>query len=251
MRHPSAGGAFGRTFGSTNATAHATASALTPVDAGLCVCRNLTHVVVLFDDLVGQCPHWVERGSGLRVRDGRRSGVTTCEQETHRRPARSGRTRGHHRDRRRSRSGRSRTSADAHVRTARAACLREGPTTGHAACFAKVLVNKKGAVPMATSPLAIGAVAGPTPRRLQPERPSGAGRTVAIVDAYGYPNLERDLGIYRQLLRHPGLHPGERMPEDHRPERRLPACRGPTWAGHRSRRSTWMPCPPPAPTARS
>jgi subtilase family serine protease len=27
---------------------------------------------------------------------------------------------------------------------------------------------------------------------------SAAGRTVAIVDAYGYPNLERDLGIYRQ-----------------------------------------------------
>ena len=71
-------------------------------------------------------------------------------------------------------------------------------TTGHAACFAKVLVNKKGAIPMATSPLASAL----TPAQLRAaynlNGSSGAGRTVAIVDAYGYPNLERDLGIYRQ-----------------------------------------------------
>ena len=37
----------------------------------------------------------------------------------------------------------------------------------------------------------------PAARRLQPHRRQSGGRTVAIVDAYGYPNLERDLGIYR------------------------------------------------------
>ena len=71
------------------------------------------------------------------------------------------------------------------------------PTAGHAACFAKVLVNKKGAIPMATSPLSTAL----SPTQLQAayglNGTSGAGRTVAIVDAYGYPNLERDLTIYR------------------------------------------------------
>ena len=71
------------------------------------------------------------------------------------------------------------------------------PQAGHATCFAKVLVNGKGAIPNATSPL---------PSALSPAQlrsaynlngASGAGRTVAIVDAYGYPNLERDLTIYR------------------------------------------------------
>ena len=71
-------------------------------------------------------------------------------------------------------------------------------TTGHAACFAKVLVNKKGAIPMATSPLASAL----TPAQLRAAYNlaglASGGDTVAIVDAYGYPNLERDLGIYRQ-----------------------------------------------------
>jgi len=68
---------------------------------------------------------------------------------------------------------------------------------GHATCFAKVLVNGKGAVPNATAPLASAL----TPAQLRAayglDAASGGGRTVAIVDAYGYPNLERDLGIYR------------------------------------------------------
>jgi subtilase family serine protease len=70
------------------------------------------------------------------------------------------------------------------------------PSLGHAACFAKVLVNKKGAIPMATSPLASAL----TPAQLTSAYrlpAGGSGRTVAIVDAYGYPNLERDLSIYR------------------------------------------------------
>ena len=71
-------------------------------------------------------------------------------------------------------------------------------TTGHAACFAKVLVNKKGAIPMATSPLASALSPAQLRAAYNLNGTSGAGRTVAIVDAYGYPNLERDLGIYRQ-----------------------------------------------------
>jgi subtilase family serine protease len=70
-------------------------------------------------------------------------------------------------------------------------------TAGHATCFAKVLVNKKGAVPMATSPLATALSPAQLRAAYTLNGTSGAGRTVAIVDAYGYPNLERDLGIYR------------------------------------------------------
>jgi subtilase family serine protease len=68
---------------------------------------------------------------------------------------------------------------------------------GHAACFSKVLVNKSGAIPNATAPLASAL----TPAQLRAayglNAATGGGRTVAIVDAYGYPNLARDLGIYR------------------------------------------------------
>jgi subtilase family serine protease len=71
------------------------------------------------------------------------------------------------------------------------------PTAGHAACLSKVLVNSKGAIPMATAPLAT--ALSPIQLKSAYNLPAtgGAGRTVAIVDAYGYPNLERDLGIYR------------------------------------------------------
>jgi subtilase family serine protease len=71
------------------------------------------------------------------------------------------------------------------------------PAAGHATCFAKGLVNRKGAVPQASSPLAT--ALSPTQLRsaYNLTGTNGAGRTVAIVDAYGYPNLERDLTIYR------------------------------------------------------
>ena len=66
-----------------------------------------------------------------------------------------------------------------------------------AACLAKVIVDSKGAVPASTSP-APGAL---DPSELQSAYTLGGlksgGRTVAIVDAYGYPNLERDLNVYR------------------------------------------------------
>ena len=71
------------------------------------------------------------------------------------------------------------------------------PAAGHATCYARVLVNRKGAIPMATAPLASAL----SPIQLRSaynlNGTSGGGRTVAIVDAYGYTNLQRDLGIYR------------------------------------------------------
>ena len=70
-------------------------------------------------------------------------------------------------------------------------------TAGHAACFAKVLVNKAGAVPNATAPLSTALSPAQVRAAYSLDGTSGAGRTVAIVDAYGYPNLERDLSIYR------------------------------------------------------
>jgi subtilase family serine protease len=57
-----------------------------------------------------------------------------------------------------------------------------------ATCMAVKLVNDKGVAPASTAPPATG---------LTPTGLSAGGRTVAIVDAYGYPNLERDLGVYR------------------------------------------------------
>ncbi len=71
-------------------------------------------------------------------------------------------------------------------------------TTPHtAACSALKLVNDKGVVPAATTPPSTGL----TPTGLRDAYKlnglSASGRTVAIVDAYGYPNLERDLGVYR------------------------------------------------------
>jgi subtilase family serine protease len=73
------------------------------------------------------------------------------------------------------------------------------PAAGHAACLSKVLVNSRGAIPMATAPLSTAL----SPTQLKAayglNGTSGAGRTVAIVDAYGYPNLERDLTIYRNF----------------------------------------------------
>jgi subtilase family serine protease len=75
------------------------------------------------------------------------------------------------------------------------ACTRS-PAAGHATCFAKGLVNGKGVIPSAASPLTTALA----PAQLQAAYglagASGHG-TVAIVDAFGYPNLERDLSTYR------------------------------------------------------
>jgi subtilase family serine protease len=69
--------------------------------------------------------------------------------------------------------------------------------SGHATCFAKVLVNSSRVVPNSASPPP-GAL---TPSHLQDAyKLTGLlsnGRTVAIVDAFGYPKLARDLKTYR------------------------------------------------------
>ncbi len=78
-------------------------------------------------------------------------------------------------------------------------------TSGHAGCLAQKWVSPTGAAldPFASLPDAVNprAVSGRTPSDIQSAYRltglSAGGRTVAIVDAYGYPNAERDLGIYR------------------------------------------------------
>jgi subtilase family serine protease len=78
----------------------------------------------------------------------------------------------------------------AHVCTAVAA-------KGEATCHALKMVDAKGVSPASATPPS----GGLTPAQLKDAYKiagaSGGGRTVAIVDAYGYTNLERDLGIYR------------------------------------------------------
>jgi subtilase family serine protease len=68
---------------------------------------------------------------------------------------------------------------------------------GEASCHALKMVDAKGVSPAATNPPSTGL----TPQQLQDAYKltglQSGGRTVAIVDAYGYPNLERDLGVYR------------------------------------------------------
>jgi len=71
-----------------------------------------------------------------------------------------------------------------------------------AACHALKLVDPDGrAVNPAGQPVTPNAISGKTPTDIQSAYKvtglSAGGRTVAIVDAYGYPNAERDLGVYR------------------------------------------------------
>lgn len=67
-------------------------------------------------------------------------------------------------------------------------------------CSAEVLVDAHGVVPASTTP-ASGAL---TPAQLKSayhlDGTSSGGRTVAVVDAYGYPNLARDLATYRSYF---------------------------------------------------
>ena len=71
-----------------------------------------------------------------------------------------------------------------------------------AACSALKLVDSAGrAVNPAGRPVTPQAISGKTPADIQGAYKvtglSAGGRTVAIVDAYGYPNAERDLAVYR------------------------------------------------------
>ena len=69
-----------------------------------------------------------------------------------------------------------------------------------ASCQAKVLVNARGMVPASTTPSS----SARTPAQLKDAYKltgtSSGGRTVAIVDAYGYPNLAADLSTYRSYF---------------------------------------------------
>jgi len=69
---------------------------------------------------------------------------------------------------------------------------------GEATCHSWKMVNDRGVTPASASPPA----GGLTPAQIRAAyglgSSSSGGKTVAIVDAYGYTNLERDLGVYRQ-----------------------------------------------------
>ncbi|MCW2755285.1 MAG: peptidase [Marmoricola sp.] len=71
---------------------------------------------------------------------------------------------------------------------------------GQAACDAEILVDAHGVAPATSTP----ASSALTPAQLENAyKLTGllsGGRTVAIVDAYGYPNLERDLGVFRSTF---------------------------------------------------
>jgi subtilase family serine protease len=70
------------------------------------------------------------------------------------------------------------------------------PVRGHATCFAQRLVRNAGSTSLAPVPNVA-----QTPTNIQSAYKltglSASGRTVAIVDAFGYPNAARDLAIYR------------------------------------------------------
>jgi subtilase family serine protease len=69
-----------------------------------------------------------------------------------------------------------------------------------ATCHAWKMVNAKGVSPALTAPPATGIDPTELRNAYKLTGLSSGGRTVAIVDAYGYPNLERDLGVYRSAF---------------------------------------------------
>lgn len=68
---------------------------------------------------------------------------------------------------------------------------------GQASCHAEVLVDGKGVAPAASTPPSSGLDPTELKSAYKLAGLSSGGRTVAIVDAYGYTYLERDLGVYR------------------------------------------------------
>jgi subtilase family serine protease len=84
-------------------------------------------------------------------------------------------------------------------RTYNAAVCARGNPAGTARCFAHVVTDARGNIqngkPNATQPPA---GYGPTDLKAAYAIPTGSGApTIAIVDAYGYANAEKDLGVYR------------------------------------------------------
>ncbi len=68
---------------------------------------------------------------------------------------------------------------------------------GEASCSAVKLVDSTGVAPKSAAPPSTGLTPAGLRDAYKLAGASAAGRTVAIVDAYGYPNLERDLAVYR------------------------------------------------------
>ncbi len=91
------------------------------------------------------------------------------------------------------------TAAGASGLHAKRVCAASSSATV-ASCLSKVLVNSQGVVPHSTTP----ATGARTPAQLKDAYKltgtSSGGRTVAIVDAYGYPNLAADLATYRSYF---------------------------------------------------
>jgi subtilase family serine protease len=87
------------------------------------------------------------------------------------------------------------TAAPTHKLHAKRTCATA--TVATAACFAKVMVNSAGAVPHSTTPPAGARKPADLVSAYKLAGTNASGRTVAIVDAYGYPNLARDLGVFR------------------------------------------------------
>jgi hypothetical protein len=69
---------------------------------------------------------------------------------------------------------------------------------GTVACLARVRVDAQGIIPFAATPQAVGGL-GPTELQsaYKLDKTLGAGKTIAIVDAYDDPNAEQDLAQYR------------------------------------------------------
>jgi subtilase family serine protease len=68
---------------------------------------------------------------------------------------------------------------------------------GEAFCHSWKMVNDKGVAPASSTPPGSALTAAQVRAAYGLTGSSSGGRTVAIVDAYGYTNLERDLGVYR------------------------------------------------------
>ena len=68
---------------------------------------------------------------------------------------------------------------------------------GEATCHALKLVDAKGIAPAATTPPGSGLDPSELQNAYKLSGLKSGGRTVAIVDAYGYTSLERDLNVYR------------------------------------------------------
>lgn len=84
--------------------------------------------------------------------------------------------------------------ADAQSPQAHAVRVCAKPAAGNAACHAQVLVRPDGSPSVTSGPAGLGPSAIQSAYNLPA---GGTGRTVAVVDAYGYPNLEADLATFR------------------------------------------------------